>query len=445
MCGWVRSLATLYLSLAALRDAEDGFWQLKIGGPWQRREAPVLDKLDLLLRGVMIRHSKQQCVLATGRSILELPSITTRLVGLEPRPSEAAICAFLEALSSKLLRHSRMLEEEEAAEAEEAAATVAASTATASIAWNENDEDNSYQETAQRRQQAAAAVAQRRRRRRRQRRGGGMIEQLLKLQRQACSSAMLIAGGAGCRHCLRDIDNLLRRVLALGSGQQGGAANIATGAGGAGRVGEEMLVQPINKALEALLQGQQRQQLRQNTDFAWTSNQTLNMYHTGGWRATMTAVERRDEALVRLGQPQQRLAAEQHLAAWRRWRWAVEMVSSGRGLSLRLLLGDVGGANPVVTCLEALPLGILRKVVAARRLSREWEAAQAAVVAAEGRVMAMSPGELAAVSHRVKSQRERKGGRGGRDRQTERERERESERGARPCYEVRTSVLAVCL
>ena len=169
-------------------------------------------------------------------------------------------------------------------------------------------------------------------------------------------------------------------------------------AGGVGAQPDEMKVQPINRALEELLQGQQRQQLRQNTDFEWTSNQTLNMYHTGGWRQAMSAVERRDEAVKRLAQLQTRAASECHLAAWRRWRWAVEMASSGRGLSLKLVLPSTPNRNmrnPVAQFFSTVPLGILRKVFAAESLRAQLEAAQAELVAAGRRAADMSHEALA--------------------------------------------------
>ena len=39
---------------------EDGFWRHVIGDPWEARQESSLDALHVLLRGVMMRHSKSQ-------------------------------------------------------------------------------------------------------------------------------------------------------------------------------------------------------------------------------------------------------------------------------------------------------------------------------------------------------------------------------------------------
>ena len=79
-----------------------------------------------------------------------------------------------------------------------------------------------------------------------------MIDQLLKLQRQACTAAALIAGGSGCRNQLKDVDNLLRRIMALGQagggGGAGGAGAAAADEAAANQIVVAMQRQPINKA-----------------------------------------------------------------------------------------------------------------------------------------------------------------------------------------------------
>ena len=376
----------------ALRDAEDGFWHLKIGQPWERKEPLVLDKLELLLGGVMMRHSKTQTNTHDGRSILELPPITTRHCAIKPTESEAATTAFLESLSVKLLRHTNVIED------------VIAERAEAQVndeGGEEGDEEDGGAATA-----AAAGRPRANRGGGRRRRGGGVIDQLLKLQRQACTAAALIAGGSGCRNQLKDVDNLLRRVMALGQATIGGAAAVGGVATAAGpdQLVAEMQRQPINKAYEDLMQGQQRQQLRQNADFEWTSNATLNMYHTGGWRQTMTAVERRDEATTRQAELAHRLAAERSHACQMRWRWAVEQVSSGRGLSLLLVLPPARNSlqqlqpwrhNPVAAYFNALPLRLLRKVIQHEKLAREMRRAVQVLAVATAEASALSDSGLA--------------------------------------------------
>ena len=51
---------------------EDGFWRHVIGDPWQERNESALDALQVLLNGVMMRHSKTQTWL-DGTTILSLP------------------------------------------------------------------------------------------------------------------------------------------------------------------------------------------------------------------------------------------------------------------------------------------------------------------------------------------------------------------------------------
>ena len=56
---------------------EDGFWTHVIGAPWEARRNSALEALHVLLRGVMMRHSKSQTNL-DGSSILALPPKTIR-------------------------------------------------------------------------------------------------------------------------------------------------------------------------------------------------------------------------------------------------------------------------------------------------------------------------------------------------------------------------------
>eukprot|EP01043_Picozoa_sp_COSAG02_P051506 COSAG02_NODE_5428_length_4337_cov_4.818079_2_plen_1315_part_01 len=382
----------------ALKDSEDGFWQLKIGRPWERKEEHVLDKLELLLGGVMMRHSKTQTNTSDGRSILELPPVTTHHLAIKPTESEAATTAFLESLSVKLLRHTNVIDDVIAERVE--------------APDDETDRGNEVARPA-----AAGRPYTNHGPRGRRRRGGGVIDQLLKLQRQACTAPALIAGGSGCRNQLKDVDNLLRRVMALGQADIGGGA-VATGGVNVGQNQAVKMQQlPINKAYEILMQGQQRQQLRQNADFEWTSNSTLNMYHTGGWRQTMTAVERRDEATTRQAELLHRLRAERSRASQMRWRWAVEQVTSGRGLSLLLVLAPqvvwsmnsqeaaTRHINPVAAYFNALPLRLLQKVIRHEKIAREMHHATQALCAATAEANALSDTDLAralGVSHAEK-------------------------------------------
>eukprot|EP00466_Bigelowiella_natans_P014167 jgi/Bigna1/43693/e_gw1.82.87.1 len=56
-----------------LNDRVDGFWGRRIAVPWADKDVRARDLLDVLLEGVMIRHSKSQTTIIHNRSILELP------------------------------------------------------------------------------------------------------------------------------------------------------------------------------------------------------------------------------------------------------------------------------------------------------------------------------------------------------------------------------------
>ena len=353
----------------ALRDKEDGFWANSIGGPWERKDPVVLKRLDLLLSGVMMRHSKKQTNLHDGRSILVLPPLRSKLVPITPTDSEKALIAFLEVMSVQLLENSNLIEE--AAVQEDEA---------------EEQEDGSDED-------GAAAPARAAPRRRRRRGGGGgagghvSVRQLLKLQREACTAAALIAGGSGCKHALETLHKLKTRLQAIGqTGASGGGTDTVTTVGS----DDALRHLPINKAYEDLMQSQQREQLQQNTDFEFHGqHQAMNHYNTGGWRQAVTAVERRDEATEREAELEHQIAGERRFACIKRWRWAVEQVSSGRGLSLPLVLSPAGATarprrfNPVSAYFEALPLRLLRKRFKHVKLHSEMEAVTAELTAAQ--------------------------------------------------------------
>jgi hypothetical protein len=64
-----------------LRDDQDGFWDRRIKSPWENRDPNSRELLLVLLRGIMIRHSKKQHTL-DGRPLLVLPKATHRFVGI---------------------------------------------------------------------------------------------------------------------------------------------------------------------------------------------------------------------------------------------------------------------------------------------------------------------------------------------------------------------------
>ncbi len=97
-----------------LSDSTDGFWGRRIQAPWQVKDESALDLLNVLLDGVMMRHSKSQKTLS-GQSILELPSVQLYYVPISWQGSLGSsdasstandvaqgtryVCAFLERLA----------------------------------------------------------------------------------------------------------------------------------------------------------------------------------------------------------------------------------------------------------------------------------------------------------------------------------------------------------
>ena len=65
-----------------LSDSKDGFWEMKIGVPFEKKDANSLHLLYSLMDSVMMRHSKTQTYL-DGRPLVSIPSRT-----IEWRPIE---------------------------------------------------------------------------------------------------------------------------------------------------------------------------------------------------------------------------------------------------------------------------------------------------------------------------------------------------------------------
>ena len=76
---------------------EDGFWRHVIGAPWQASDDSALDALQVLLHGVMMRHSKTQTWM-DGTTILALPPRELVLTPVQLEGSERAAYVWLEQL-----------------------------------------------------------------------------------------------------------------------------------------------------------------------------------------------------------------------------------------------------------------------------------------------------------------------------------------------------------
>ncbi|KAK7254945.1 putative tubulin polyglutamylase [Aureococcus anophagefferens] len=78
----------------SLSDASDGFWHHCVQRPWDLRDPAALERLELLLRTVAMRHSKGQVYASgdlEGRPILELPSRSDGVVAVDVGESSEAV------------------------------------------------------------------------------------------------------------------------------------------------------------------------------------------------------------------------------------------------------------------------------------------------------------------------------------------------------------------
>ena len=83
-----------------LSDSKDGFWETKIGVPFEKKDAKSLHLLYSLMDSVMMRHSKTQTYL-NGRPLVSIPSRTIEWRPIEiENNSEKYIFHFLAVLAA---------------------------------------------------------------------------------------------------------------------------------------------------------------------------------------------------------------------------------------------------------------------------------------------------------------------------------------------------------
>lgn len=181
-------LAFLGVQPFCLSDRSDGFWGARIGNPWKNQEMRARELLDVLLRGVMIRHSKSQTTL-DGQSILQLPPFAfnatpVRLTDARGQhaSSHLYIYKFMEELATTVLKKKMK---------------------------NGSGVGRSG------RLLARTAVA---------------AQALLRLMRETCISPMLLNGGAGCESQISTLNIILRNIMCRGSyGRSGRMAETEVG------------------------------------------------------------------------------------------------------------------------------------------------------------------------------------------------------------------------
>jgi hypothetical protein len=279
---------------------------------------------------------------------VDLPAITCHHEGLEPTESERASSHFIEALTAKLCT-AKLLDDATATDAQELDIT-----------------NMIYADDTLARGAARRAAAEKRR-------NGAVAVNLMQLQRQVATSPVLLAGGPGVSQQLKQLDQLLRRVAAMD------AANGNAGYGAIG--GADMQVLPINRAYSSMLQQQKRQQ--QGTD--GFVGATTTHFQQGGRGRNDSAFDRLETAQIEVDALELRLRGEKKRCCRMRWRYAVDMITSGQGLTMQLVLPPPEVErqdNAVVAFFNLLPQRLLMKAVRHLQLEEPIQAGQAALKAA---------------------------------------------------------------
>ena len=261
---------------------EDGFWRHVIGAPWQASDDSALDALQVLLHGVMMRHSKTQTWM-DGTTILALPPRELVLTPVQLEGSERAAYVWLEQLIvAEVARTNALLEAGSAARSS----------------------------------------------------GGALLVTGLRLLREASVAMQLLGGGGGVSEQLKAIDEIARAQLqALGSPYAAGAADPAD-------VNEVRLkCMTPSQALQSLGSLDRRAteaahasslyNAQHRGDFQRHSNQRQRVYDRSRSYAMESLDEKFEQAEAKREELEQEAVAERWLAATRRWQWALERVTTG--------------------------------------------------------------------------------------------------------------------
>jgi len=102
-------------------DSQDGFWEHRIGKPWENKDPESLDLLHSLMGKIAMRHTKSQTTL-DGRSLLELPAATHSLYAvdmnenLEENPSHVHFLYVYKFLEAKAMQGFTILRDWEEAD-----------------------------------------------------------------------------------------------------------------------------------------------------------------------------------------------------------------------------------------------------------------------------------------------------------------------------------------
>jgi hypothetical protein len=83
-----------------LNNSKDGFWDLRIGKPFLKKDESALKLLYALLDVVMMRHTKNQRNLLTNEPLIQMPSRTIEWRGVELNGDDRFIYEYLESFAA---------------------------------------------------------------------------------------------------------------------------------------------------------------------------------------------------------------------------------------------------------------------------------------------------------------------------------------------------------
>ena len=272
---------------------EDGFWGHVIGRPWEAKSESALDALQVLMRGVMMRHSKSQTTL-DGRSILSLPPKTITYQPVSLAASEVASYAYLEQLLVREIRRSQAIR---------------------SIG----------QPAPLGRSQGSGVVSN----------GAALLVTGLRLLREACVALQLLGGGAACSDQLKALEEICRaRLRATAAVDGDGAPWLDSGADAVQlkRLTPSQAILHLGSSDREHTEKQQGDRFHnagRAVDMVRHANTSNRVYD----RARAYAVDKLTTKLEAALEKKTELEAIERVharsSALCRWRWALERVTTG--------------------------------------------------------------------------------------------------------------------
>ena len=266
---------------------EDGFWRHVIGDPWQERNESALDALQVLLNGVMMRHSKTQTWL-DGTTILSLPPRRLVMQPVALEGSEHAAYVWLEQLITREVARTRALQEASAAERTGSRSS-----------------------------------------------GGALLVTGLRLLREASVALQLVAGGGGVAEQLKALEEIARAQLqaTYGFASASPQADLTsldevqltqlTPSQTLMRLGSQDRMATEAQHTSSLYNAQHRGDMVRHASQKQRVYDRSRSYALEGLQEKFNVTERKKEEL------EQEANAERWVTTTRRWQWALERVTTG--------------------------------------------------------------------------------------------------------------------